>query len=208
MQAQPPIIPGVDMAKRYKAAVRLPDGSDVRVYSTREHPSSSHGLQVWCDRNGNAYGQINLRNPLYIVHAVEEIDEAEAAIFDSYISRREGASRGGKSTSEAKRAASRANGRKGGRPRKQRGGRPAVSDPYDQLAESERRAGEADARRSARRAAWIRRAKADGRWGEVERLRDLVRRLAGAYQATGACHTELLREALDAVRAMPPPPWD
>jgi len=83
-----------------------------------------------------------------------------------------------------------------------------VSDPYDQLAESERRAGEADARRSARRAAWIRRAEADGRWGEVERLRDLVRRLAGAYQATGAPNSDLLREALDAVRAMPPPPWE
>ena len=118
MQAQSPIIPGVDMAKRYKAAVRLPDGSDVRVYSTREHPSSSYGLQVWCDRAGNAYGQINLRNPLYVVHAIEEVDEDEAAIFDGYARRREGSSRGGRATSDAKRSASRANGAKGGRPRK------------------------------------------------------------------------------------------
>ena len=118
MQAESPIIPGISQRKRYKAAIRLPDGTDVRVYSTREHPTSHYGLQVWCDRAGTAYGQIDLRHPLYTVHAVEEVDEDEAAIFDDYARRREGCSRGGRATSEAKRSASRANGRLGGRPRK------------------------------------------------------------------------------------------
>ncbi len=119
MQDQSPIIPGIDMAKRYKAAVRLLDGSDVRVYSTRVHPTSHYGQQVWCDRDGNAYGQINLRSPLYTVHAIREIDDDEAAIFDGYASRRAASSRGGSSRSPAKRAAARANGKRGGRPRKE-----------------------------------------------------------------------------------------
>lgn len=119
MQDEFPIIPGIDMAKRYKAAVRLPDGTDIRVYSTRVHPTSHYGQQVWCDRDGNAYGQINLRNPLCTVHAIEEIDEDEAAIFDGYSSRRAASSRGGSSRSPAKAAAARANGMKGGRPRKE-----------------------------------------------------------------------------------------
>jgi hypothetical protein len=108
----------LDESKRYKAVVRLLDGRDVRVYSTTNHADSSYGLQVWVDRDGNGYGQIGYRNPLYLVHAIEEIDGDEAAIFDGYASRREACARGGRSTSEAKRAAVRANGRKGGRPRK------------------------------------------------------------------------------------------
>lgn len=48
-------------------------------------------------------------------------------------------------------------------------------------------------------------------WGEVEQLRDLVRRLTDAYAqeyGSGGCNHALLREALAAVEAMPPPPWD
>jgi len=106
----------LDESKRYKAVVRLLDGRDVRVYSTTNHADSSYGLQVWVDRDGNGYGQIGYRNPLYLVHAIEEIDEDEAAIFDGYASHREACARGGRSTSERKAAAVRANGAKGGRP--------------------------------------------------------------------------------------------
>lgn len=77
-----PLIEGIDNGKRYKAAVRLLDGADVRVYSTAHHPTCHYGWQVWCDKNGNAYGQINLRHPLYTVHAVEEVSEAEADAFE------------------------------------------------------------------------------------------------------------------------------
>ena len=84
MATESPIIPGINQQKRYKAAVRLLDGSDVRVYSTARHPTSHYGLQVWCDKEGNAYGQIDLRHPVYPVHAVEEISEDEAAKFEEY----------------------------------------------------------------------------------------------------------------------------
>ena len=84
-------------------------------------------------------------------------------------------------------------------------------DPYEEAAEHLSRAGEAAARRRARRAAWIKRAEAEGRWGELEQLRDLVRRLTEAYRnegGSGSCDHALLREALQAVEAMPPPPWE
>lgn len=82
-----------------------------------------------------------------------------------------------------------------------------MRDPWDVLEEHARLADRADAERRARRAAWIKRARRAGRWGEVEQLRDLVRRLTASYQA-GADNMDLLREALATVEAMPPPPWD
>ena len=83
-------------------------------------------------------------------------------------------------------------------------------DPYDAMEEHARLADQADAERRAKRAAWIKRARR-GRWGEVEQLRDLVRRLTAAYAheyGSGSCNHALLCEALAAVEAMPPPPWD
>ena len=83
--------------------------------------------------------------------------------------------------------------------------------PYDAMEEHARLADQADAERRAKRAAWIKRARRAGRWGEVEQLRDLVRRLTDAYAqeyGSGSCNLDLLREALAAVEAMPPPPWD
>lgn len=77
-----PVIESIDNSRRYKAAIRTLDGVDIRVYSTADHPSSHYGLQVWCDKEGNAYGQINLRHPFYVVHAVEEITEEEAKSFE------------------------------------------------------------------------------------------------------------------------------
>ena len=84
-------------------------------------------------------------------------------------------------------------------------------DPYDAMEEHARLADQADAERRAKRAAWIKRARRARRWGEVEQLRDLVRRLTDAYAqeyGSGSCNHALLREALAAVEAMPPPPWD
>lgn len=86
-----------------------------------------------------------------------------------------------------------------------------MRDPWDIMEEHERLAAEEDARRRNRRDDWIRRAKSAGQWGEVEQLRDLVRRLTDAYAqeyGSGSCNHALLREALAAVEAMPPPPWD
>ena len=83
-----------------------------------------------------------------------------------------------------------------------------MRDPYDVMEEHARLADRADAERRARRAAWIKRARRAGRWGEVDQLRDLVRRLTAAYEVAGADNLDLLREALAAVEAMPPPPWE
>ena len=83
-----------------------------------------------------------------------------------------------------------------------------MRDPWDIMEEHARLADRADAERSARRAAWIKRARRAGRWGEVEQLRDLVRRLTAAYEVAGPCNMDLLREAIAAVDAMPPPPWE
>lgn len=83
-----------------------------------------------------------------------------------------------------------------------------MRDPWDIMEERVRLADRADAERRARRAAWIKRARRAGRWGEVDQLRDLVRRLTAAYEVAGADNLDLLREALAAVEAMPPPPWE
>lgn len=81
-------------------------------------------------------------------------------------------------------------------------------DPYDAMEERARLADRADAERRARRADWIRRARRSGAWTEIEQLRDLVRRLAAAYRVSDPCNLDLLCEALAAVEAMPPPPWE
>ena len=77
-----PIRHEVSMDKRYKAAVRGLDGKDVRVYSAAIPGVCSYGLQHWFDRQRNDWGQIDLVNPLYIVHAIEELTPDEAAAVD------------------------------------------------------------------------------------------------------------------------------
>ena len=70
------------MQKRYKAAVRGLDGKDFRVYSAAIPDVCSYGLQHWFDRSRNDYGQIDLINPLVLVHVIEELTEAEAEAVD------------------------------------------------------------------------------------------------------------------------------
>ena len=77
-----PIRHGISHQKRYKAAVRGLDGKDVRVYSAVIPGVCSYGLQHWFDRQRNDWGQIDLKNPLYIVHAIEELTADEAAAVD------------------------------------------------------------------------------------------------------------------------------
>jgi len=72
----------VSMRRRYKAAMRGLDGRDVRVYSAAIPGVCSYGLQHWFDRARNDYGQIDLINPIYIVHTIEELSEDEAAAVD------------------------------------------------------------------------------------------------------------------------------
>lgn len=77
-----PIRHEISMQKRYKAAVRGLDGKDVRVYSAAIPGVCSYGLQHWFDRSRNDYGQIDLINPLVLVHVIEELTEAEAEAVD------------------------------------------------------------------------------------------------------------------------------
>lgn len=52
------------------------NGSEVKVYSTTEHPSSSYGIPVWVDDEGVAYIEDNLsENPLYQVMDIKEQPE-------------------------------------------------------------------------------------------------------------------------------------
>lgn len=77
-----PIRHEVSMQRRYKAAVRGLDGKDIRVYSAVVPGVCSYGLQHWFDRERNDYGQIDLINPLYLVHVIEELSDAEAESVD------------------------------------------------------------------------------------------------------------------------------
>ena len=77
-----PIRHGISHQKRYRAAVRGLDGADIRVYSAVVPGVCSYGLQHWFDRQRNDWGQIDLINPLYLVHAVEELTPDEAAAVD------------------------------------------------------------------------------------------------------------------------------
>lgn len=77
-----PIRHDVSNSKRYKAALRGLDGHDVRVYSAYIPGICSYGSQHWFDRQRNDWGQIDLINPLYLVHAIEELTPAEAAAVD------------------------------------------------------------------------------------------------------------------------------
>ena len=77
-----PIRHEISMQKRYKAAVRGLDGKDVRVYSAAIPGICSYGLQHWFDRERHDYGQIDLINPLVLVHVIEELSEAEAEAVD------------------------------------------------------------------------------------------------------------------------------
>jgi len=79
-----PIIPDIDMGKRYKAVLTTFDGVNIRVYSTRNSPAAHYGLQVWVGEDGTPYGQINLVNPMYHVRMIEEVTEEEAAKWEGY----------------------------------------------------------------------------------------------------------------------------
>lgn len=77
-----PIRHEISNSKRYKAAVRGLDGKDVRVYSAAIPGVCSYGLQHWFDRARNDYGQIDLINPMYLVHVIEELTADEARAVD------------------------------------------------------------------------------------------------------------------------------
>ena len=77
-----PVRHGIDNNKRYKAAARGLDGTDVRVYSYFWPGRCSYGFQHWFDREGNDYGQIDLVSPLVIIHAIEELTPEEAEAVD------------------------------------------------------------------------------------------------------------------------------
>lgn len=74
-----PIRHGISNAKHYKAACRLLDGRDVRVYSYYWPGRCSYGFQHWFDKEGNDYGQIDLINPLCLIHSIQEVSDEEAA---------------------------------------------------------------------------------------------------------------------------------
>ena len=79
-----PIIPDIDMSKRYKAVLTTFEGVNIRVYSTRNSPASHYGSQVWVGEDGTPYGQINLVNPMYQVRMIEEVAEEEAEKWEGY----------------------------------------------------------------------------------------------------------------------------
>lgn len=75
-----------DNSKRYKATLHntLPamfNTDDVEVFSTRHHPNSSYGQQVWIDKDGNSYGQINMPMIGWDIIKVDEVTEEEADSF-------------------------------------------------------------------------------------------------------------------------------
>lgn len=80
-----------------KATATLTDGTKVVGRLTTEHAASSYGQPVFVDDAGQAYNWAS----------ITDIDTAA-----------ELGRKGGSATSDAKRRASAANGRKGGRPRK------------------------------------------------------------------------------------------
>lgn len=80
-----------------QATAILTNGQKVKGRLTTEHSASSYNRPVFVDENNQAYNWAEIAN----------------------IITTEGRSRGGQSTSEAKTAAARENGRKGGRPRKE-----------------------------------------------------------------------------------------
>ncbi len=40
-------------------------GVEVKVHATTDHPTSSYGLPVWVDDDGNAYCQVDTPCPFY-----------------------------------------------------------------------------------------------------------------------------------------------
>ena len=75
----------IDNSKRYRATVTpvaFPgdEPRQIEVCSTTNTPASSYGLQQWCDREGRAYGQIDLCN-LFAISDIREVSEAEAEAF-------------------------------------------------------------------------------------------------------------------------------
>ena len=77
----------LDNSKRYRAyAVPTVTFSDdepsrIEVVSTRHHPVSHYGQQVFVDKDGEAYGQINLPFFGWELEGVEEISEQEAELW-------------------------------------------------------------------------------------------------------------------------------
>jgi hypothetical protein len=80
-----------------KATATMYDGTRVKGRLTTDHAASSYGQPVFVDEAGQAYDWFGIAS----------------------ITTTEDRRKGGQSTSEAKAEAARANGRKGGRPRKQ-----------------------------------------------------------------------------------------
>jgi hypothetical protein len=83
-------------------------GKVVVVHSSIDSPDSSYGLECWVDNKGNSYGQCQFGAPF----GFELLLYSDAAATIGKL--------GGSSTSEAKAKAVRENGKKGGRPRKQK----------------------------------------------------------------------------------------
>lgn len=83
-----------------------------------------------------------------------------------------------------------------------------MKDDYDKMCDDWIIAAMREQERNARREACILVLQDAGEWSEIDMLRDLVRRLTSAYRNSYCQDMALLREALAAVDAMPPPPWE
>lgn len=103
----------------------------------------------------------------------------------------------GAAKSPAKSAAARANGRRGGRPRKS-------ADPYDEVERNMLLGAQAERARETARAGRIAQLRAAGQWTPADQLRELLRRLFDAYRdAATRLDRDLCREIDAALAATP-----
>lgn len=105
-------------------------GEIVLVSSTTDSPDSSYGFECWVDKNGNSYGQCQFGAPVGWALIECDTDPAKFMINMNNPMAVLGAI-GGKSKSDKKIKASRANGAKPCAPGKKRG-RPKSKTPGDQ----------------------------------------------------------------------------
>ena len=128
----------------------------------------------------------------YLIEAAHRRPEIAAAL--SVV---DAAERGAKK-SERKTAAVRANGHKGGRPRKCK-----EADPYDEVERNMLLGAQAERQREEARAARIAGLRAAGQWDESDELRELLRRLASAYRECYDYNPRLYAEVRAALDAKP-----